>query len=99
MEVVKYTKEVIKEKISSSNQWLIRGAQAIYARQTLQEKSIEETIEENGVGFNGVDAKFCSSLVMQWNQRRSLSEKQWFALRKCMQKYCGQLALIANGGA
>jgi len=91
-----YTKDEIKGKLLTNNQWLIRGAMAIYSMQTAQEQRAEITLEDNGVGFNGVDAPFCSSLIDQWETRNSLSERQWAALRKCMVKYSGQLCKIAN---
>jgi len=98
-EVREYTKDEIKEKILVDNRWLIRGAQAIWDRQTVQEKASEVTIDSNGVGFNGVDAGFCTSLLLQYQTRGSLSDRQWECLRKCMVKYSGQLAQIANSKA
>ena len=92
------TKEDIKEKLLTDDRWLIRGAVAIYNQQTVQEQRGAVTLEGNGVGFNGCDAKFCTSVVQQYQSRGFLTANQKLALRRCMPKYCGQLAWIANGG-
>lgn len=92
-----WLKSDIAEKLATNDQWLIRGIIAIYKLQTEEEQSCEETLENNGVGFNGVDGPFLSSLAEQINKGRSLSVKQIAAARKSMKKYAGQLTKIANG--
>lgn len=91
-----WTKEEIKEKIATDNTWLYRGITAIYRLQTKSEQITGLTHESNGVGFNGTDANFMSSLAEQLIKRGTLSEKQTAAARKVMAKYAGQLARIAN---
>lgn len=92
-----YTKDFIKEKILEDDRWLRRGILAIYSRQTEAEQARKTTIEDNGIGFNGVDAPFLSSLARQLQVRDWLSEKQSAIARRKMTKYAGQLEKIAGG--
>jgi hypothetical protein len=91
------TVDVIREKLLSRDDWLIRGILAIWKYQTREEQSKQETVELNGVGFNGVDAPFLSSLAKRYSQCGRLTEKQLTAARRCMVKYAGQLLKIAEG--
>ena len=93
---MKWSKDVIAEKLLTDRKWLERGIVALYERQTKTEQSSGVTKEENGVGFNKVDAAFLSSLAEKIQQGWQLSEKQLFIARKKMKKYSGQLARIAN---
>jgi len=84
--------------------WLVRGLLAIYARQTADEKSYRETVDDNGVGFSSVDARILSSLaqqVIRFNNGQSsfsspLSSRQFDVLRQRLPKYAMQLAHIAR---
>jgi len=84
---------------------VLRGILAIYERQTADEKSSETTKHHNGMGFNGRDAAFGTSLAKQilaWNAdknskfNRPLSSKQMESARKMLKRYAGQLAKVAN---
>jgi hypothetical protein len=96
-----FTKEFIKDKLNTNQAWLERGIVAIWKYQTATEQRQDRTVEDNGVGFNGIDAKFLSSLA-KWIQNSKfaegerLSPKQAFVARKKMAKYAGQLARIAT---
>jgi len=100
------TKDFIAEKMATDDRWLERGILAIWKFQTKQEKSVEATLLYNGVGFNGVDGKFMTSLGTQIAEKISrgycsgecLSVKQKYHARKRMKKYAGQLLRIANEG-
>ena len=84
--------------IAENDDWLVRGIVAIYHKQTADEQNSESTIENNGVGFNGCDAEFLSSLAKQAIERNfALSQRQIEYGRKKMMKYVGQLTRIANG--
>jgi hypothetical protein len=102
-----YDAAMIREKLETNDKWLARGIVAIYAKQTADEKLSKLTKHSNGVGFNGRDAEFLSSLasqIMTWEGtpkaerkwRQPLSEKQVNAARRKMLKYAGQLARIAE---
>jgi len=86
----------IKIKLITDVKWLYRGILAIYEMQTLEEQSVENTIESNGVGFNGSDANLLSSFAKQLLQRGELSEKQRILARSKMVKYSSQLLKIAK---
>jgi hypothetical protein len=94
---------IIREKLETSDKWLFRAVVAIYERQTADEQAAEETRENNGIGFSGVDAAILSSFakqIMEWNRgestyRTPLSERQTTLARKKMKKYAGQLSRIA----
>lgn len=92
----KWTKEAIKEQMKVSEKWVLRGLVAIYRLQTESEKAIGTTVEDNGVGFNGVDSELLSSFAEQYIERGFLTTKQIEWARKKMLKYAGQLSKIAN---
>ena len=94
--ILMLTKEFIKEKLITDQRWLMRGITAIYEKQTWDEQQSEMTKEDNGVGFNGVDAYILSSFAKQLKQGRTLSSKQLLIARKKMPKYARQLLQIAK---
>ncbi|MDR2457456.1 MAG: hypothetical protein LBD41_03140 [Clostridiales Family XIII bacterium] len=96
------TVEEIKGKLLEDQKWLERGILAIMKYQTQRELASERTIEDNGVGFNGVDGPFLTSLGKwieksnrPWGQK--LTPKQDAVACKKMLKYAGQLLRIAEG--
>lgn len=66
----------------------------LYGYQTQQEQAAQITVEDNGVGFNGVDAEILSSFSQQILAGRILSEKQLNNARLRLPKYHRQ---IENG--
>jgi len=90
------TKEFIKEKLVTDQRWLMRGITAIYEKQTYDEQQSEATKEDNGVGFNGIDAYILSSFAKQIKAGRTLSIKQLAIAQKKMLKYARQLLFIAK---
>ena len=95
----KWTKDEIRKNLETDDRWLYRGILAIYAKQTEDEQASNSTEHSNGMGFNGMDADFMSSVAQQVQHLGWLSPKQREIARKKMLKYSGQLARIANGGA
>ena len=81
----------LKSQIARNNNQAVKALLTIYRNQTYEEQTVQETIEDNGVGFNGTDAEFCSSLAENYLRFHRLSDKQYNSLRKVMQKYAGQL--------
>lgn len=63
----------------------------LYGYQTPEEKTIEQTVEDNGVGFNGIDADILSSYSKQVIAGRQLTEKQMNIARLRLGKYHRQL--------
>lgn len=102
----RWNRSTIADRIATDDAWLTRGLVAIYMRQTADEQAAGTTKLNNGIGFNGCDAEFLSSLaeqVVEWYAKdpharrpKPLSDKQLAACRKAMAKYAGQLAKIAN---
>jgi len=90
------TKSVIAFNLVHNQNWLERGLIAIYNCQTDDEQALESTSVANGMGFNGSDAKFGSSLAKQLISKRTLSTNQIIAARRMMRKYASQLLKIAN---
>jgi superfamily II DNA or RNA helicase len=62
----------------------------VYHHQTSDEQEESTTRYRNGVGFNGTDAAWASSVAQQILAGRSLSSKQVMIVQKIMGKYQGQ---------
>lgn len=93
MKTEKQKKEFIRQKLATSDKWLLRGLLAIYRYQTEQEKAVDSTLNNNGVGFSAFDAEFLSGVAA----RGFISPKQMPHVRKSMLKYAGQLVRISEG--
>jgi len=102
METLKERAERIKNwiengcnvEIESHRQGLGRAVVLVFNKQTADEKSTEDTKHNNGIGFNGVDAKILSSIAKQFISRNSMSIEQSRIVKKKMQKYAMQIAKI-----
>lgn len=70
---------------------------ALYQRQTSDERDMQATVHENGMGFNGFDAPFLSD-VARWGNRAegNLTPAQCREVAKKLGKYVKQLVEIAN---
>ena len=94
------TKAEAKRKIQAlldvNDVAVIRGILAIYAYQTASEQNYGGTIEDNGVGFSGVDAVILSSFATYYKRFGRLSDKQMAIARKKIKKYWNQLRVIAE---
>jgi hypothetical protein len=106
---VELTRETILQAIETNDSACVNALIKLYARQTADEQQSERTAHDNGVGFNGTDGPFLSSLAKQAIDRRrarnagevpahwtDLSPKQIGAARKCLKKYARQLLEIAQ---
>lgn len=91
-----YTTEYIREKLQTDQDWLERGILAIYQRQTDEEQQVGETIEDNGIGFNGADANYFTYIAGYLQSGRHLTGDHIERSRQRMLKYSGQLERIAN---
>lgn len=91
-----WTAEEIKELIQTNDKVLYGALKNLYACQTADEKSMGDTVESNGVGFNGVDAPILSSMAEFLNKRGYLTDKQKVIVRKKLVKYNKQLTKLAN---
>ena len=87
-----YTKEIIKDKLSTDVRWINRSLIVLYGFQTEDEQNIEETTEKNGQGFNGRDGKILSSFSKQLLNGRQLSTKQIDVCKRLLPKYWKQIS-------
>lgn len=78
------------------DQWAKRALLAIYRNQTAEEQNAGETLEDNGVGFTGIDAFILTSFAEHYQTKGFLSPKQMAILKNKIGKYAGQLIRIAN---
>lgn len=92
-----WKKDEIRDLLMKSDKAVSRGLVMIYSLQTDSERNAAVTVEKNGVGFNGLDAEFLSSLAVQVIEKGGLSPKQLFFARKKILKYADQLTKISNG--
>jgi hypothetical protein len=92
----KWTKEQMKEFVQTNDKVLYGALLALYDCQTADEKSWGETQYNNGVGFNGCDANFLSSVAESLKKYGSLTDKQKVITRKKLVKYMGQITNLAN---
>lgn len=86
----------VRGMLGSNPQWALRGLMRVYANQTAEEQNIEATVEHNGVGFTGSDAKLLSSFAEQVQRGRQMSPKQLAIIYKKMPKYSRQLVKLTE---
>jgi len=91
-----WTIEEIRELLIESDKAVARAIVAVYNLQTEDEQIMKETAHQNGVGFNGVDAEFLSSLAQFYTAKGFLTAGQLKYGRKKIMKYAGQLKMLAN---
>jgi hypothetical protein len=104
------TREGLTRLLAERNDAVERALVALYRKQTSTEQASRTTNEENGQGFNGVDADILTSYAEQvlgigsyeykgkTYQRKgpkSLTPAQLVIARKKLPKYVGQLVRIA----
>jgi|TARA_R110002110_G_scaffold79931_1_gene208619 hypothetical protein len=93
---VDWTQDEIKEMLKQNDRAVIKALIAIWKYQTVAEQGCSESHEHNNVGFTGIDAEICTSLVNFYNDRGFLTPKQMTIARKKSLKYTRQLKAIAN---
>lgn len=91
-----WTEEEIKFLIQTNDKVLYGALKKLYEKQTADEQSSGETKHHNGVGFNGADSRFLSSVSEFLIKNGFLTYKQKIVVRKKLVKYNKQLTRIAN---
>lgn len=99
LKTIKEKEQFIRQQLQTNDNWVMRALVSIWNKQTEDEKQVKDTKHHNGVGFNGRDAEFLSSLAERVNAGHALSFRQMAAVRKSIVKYSGQLRRIADGVA
>jgi hypothetical protein len=88
------TQEFIHRQLDGSQAAVEQALLAIYDRQTQEERIGRRTISSNGVGFNKLDAEFCTSLVHRLKSGKPLTSGQLPYARQKVKKYWRQLVTI-----
>jgi hypothetical protein len=97
MEAQEWNREKVLDLLDRSDKAVWRAVHRIYQNQTAAEQTMEATVEQNGIGFNGADAEILTSFAKQYEQKGWLSPKQTALARKKVKKYTRQLlAAIGN---
>lgn len=76
----------------------IKALLIIYHFQTDEEVKCNDTVENNGIGFNAFDGKILSSLARNLYQNKYLTDNQMKVVRKSIGKYWKQISIIALRG-
>jgi hypothetical protein len=90
----RWTEEDIRVLLETNDTALLRALVKVYEFQTKDEKRREDTIYNNGVGFNGADGKILTSIAGVYRNGWVVSPKQIHAVRRRMRKYVPQLMRI-----
>lgn len=92
-----WTNDEIKNLLENNDTMVIRSLIQLYNKQEEAEKEMYQTKFDNGVGFNGVDAKILTGIAKFYLQHKRMSPKQISLVRSRIMKYSNQLTKIANG--
>lgn len=85
------TYEELSDLIDSSDEWAAGALMELFQFQTVDEQSINGTVHDNGVGFNGFDAPILTDMSKFYLERRYLTPKQLIFIRRTVKKYINQL--------
>lgn len=91
-----WNEDQIKYLILTNESVLYSCLRNLYDCQTEEEKSVGNTQEENGVGFNAYDAPFLSAMIKDLDKYGHLTYKQREKTKYILQKYSKQLVKMAN---
>jgi len=91
-----WTEDEIRELVQTNDKVLYGALRNLYNEQTADEQRAGDTEHNNGVGFNGADAKIMSSFAEFLNKTGFLTTKQKAVARKKLVKYNKQLTRLAN---
>ena len=91
-----WKKETVLPHLQNNDSFLVRALVELYNRQTYDEKVVEHTKHDNGVGFNHADAKRLTSIAKWHLDGKRLTPRQIALIRRRLLKYAGQIAEIAN---
>ena len=91
-----WTEEEIRNLVQTNDKVLYGAIKKLYAEQTADEQREGHTKHYNGVGFNGADSRFMSSIAEFLKRTGFLTDKQKAVARRKLVKYNKQLTRLAN---
>lgn len=91
-----WTKSRIHSLLKRSNAAVLRALIVVYQNQTPQEQHDGSTVDNNGLGFTGVDAEILTSFVNFYHRAGFLTERQLAITRNKITKYWAQLLAVAE---
>lgn len=91
-----WTKSRIIRLLQNEDRAVLRALIVVYQNQTAQEKNNGSTIEDNGVGFTGIDADILTSFVRFYESVGFLTNRQIAITRNKIVKYWRQLLISAE---
>lgn len=91
-----FTAQDIANHLEKSDENVQKALMILWERQTSDEKLFSDTVYRNSHGFNKADAWELSFYAIQVEKGTDLERPQAFIVRRKLQKYCGQLAIVAN---
>ena len=99
-----YIRQFVIGKLKKDDKWALRALEIIAANQTAGEYNSEQTTEQNGIGFNGRDAKMLTSIAKFYENRKiwhaergkktdnvTVTKNQMVALHSMIFKYWKQV--------
>lgn len=89
-------KEIVDMIYRADNKILGKMLLSLYERQTADERAVQGTRWDNGIGFSAFDSKFLSSVAEGVKKFGHVTDKQAVYVRKGLEKYRKQLVEIAN---
>lgn len=86
----------IRMKLQTDPRWAKRACQKIFNFQTVSERNNKISVENNGVGFNKVEAPLLSAIASRLNQHNKISDKDLSTLLLRMEKYAKQVYFLSD---
>lgn len=88
---VKFEIEALRHLLATDERWAKRALVRIYNAQTQDEKSNSETYYENGVGFNGSDARLLTKIAKWYLDKDYIGAGYMKIVHDRIQKYASQI--------
>lgn len=92
----KQWKEYLQNLLKVNDNALLKAVVLIYENQTDEEKLIDESFDDNHLGFSKFDAKEMSCIARKIKKNKSLTEDELAKSRNKMPKYWRQLMIISK---
>ena len=88
-------KTLMAHELETKSERRIAALKRLFQYQTISERYAGKTHFVNGEGFNKADAPTLTSLLIEYNNKGKLTEKQHKLLYFKLKKYAGQLCRIS----